>query len=102
MNTDFLLIGKAKNGSGQAGEQFIKKHYSSIYQYCFLHMRDCNLAEDMTQETFTRFLNPFIRIRIMGKAGTIYTVLPEISLRTITKRKKRYQWKKFLKCRGMI
>lgn len=68
MNTDFLLIGKAKNGSGQAGEQFIKKHYSSIYQYCFLHMRDRNLAEDMTQETFTRFFESLHTYTDYGKS----------------------------------
>lgn len=68
MNTDFLLIGKAKNGSGQAGEQFIKKHYSSIYQYCFLHMRDCDLAEDMTQETFTRFFESLHTYMDYGKS----------------------------------
>ena len=52
---DFLLIKKVKNGDDQAGEQLIRKHYSSIYQYCFLHLRDRDLAEDMTQETFSRY-----------------------------------------------
>lgn len=67
MGMDFLLIRKAKNGSGQAGEQFIKKHYPSIYQYCFLHIRDRDLAEDMTQETFTRFFESLQTYTDYGK-----------------------------------
>lgn len=64
---DFLLVRKAKNGNGQAGEQFIKKHYSSIYQYCFLHIHDRDLAEDMTQETFTRFFESLQTYTDYGK-----------------------------------
>lgn len=67
MGMDFLLIRKEKNGSGQAGEQFIKKHYPSIYQYCFLHIRDRDLAEDMTQETFTRFFESLQTYTDYGK-----------------------------------
>ena len=67
MDMDFLLVRKAKNGNGQAGEQFIKKHYSSIYQYCFLHIHDRDLAEDMTQETFTRFFESLQTYTDYGK-----------------------------------
>ena len=52
MNVDFLLIQKIKNGDPQAGEQFVRKYYSAIYQYCFLHIHNSYDAEDMTQETF--------------------------------------------------
>ena len=65
---DFLLVRKAKNGDGQAGEQFIKKHYPSIYQYCFLHLHDRELAEDMTQETFTRFFESLQTYTDCGKS----------------------------------
>lgn len=64
---DFWLIKKVKNGDGQAGEQFIKKHYSSIYQYCFLHIHDRELAEDMTQEAFTRFFESLQSYTEYGK-----------------------------------
>lgn len=67
MDMDFLLIKKAKNGSGQAGEQFIKKHYPLIYQYCFLHIHDRDLAEDITQETFTRFFESLQTYTDYGK-----------------------------------
>ena len=63
-----MLVRKAKNGDGQAGEQFIKKHYPSIYQYCFLHLHDRELAEDMTQETFTRFFESLQTYTDCGKS----------------------------------
>ena len=53
---DFLLVKKVKNGDEQAGEQLIRKYYAAIYQYCFLHLCDRDLAEDMAQETFLRFI----------------------------------------------
>ena len=55
MTSDFLLIQKIRNGDNRAGNEFVKKYYPLIYQYCFLHIHDRDCAEDMTQETFVRF-----------------------------------------------
>lgn len=55
MISDFLLIQKIRNGDNRAGNEFVKKYYPLIYQYCFLHIHDRDCAEDMTQETFARF-----------------------------------------------
>ncbi len=67
MGFDFLFMQKVKNGDSEAGEQFIKKYYSAIYQYCFLHIRNCNDAEDMTQETFVRFFESLKTYKDCGK-----------------------------------
>ena len=67
MNVDFLLIQKIKNGDPQAGEQFVRKYYSAIYQYCFLHIHNSYDAEDMTQETFTRFFTSINSYQNHGK-----------------------------------
>lgn len=64
---DFLLVKKAKNGDEQAGEQLIRKYYAAIYQYCFLHLCDRDLAEDMAQETFTRFFEALQTYTDYGK-----------------------------------
>lgn len=64
---DFLLVKKAKNGDEQAGEQLIRKYYTAIYQYCFLHLRDRDLAEDMAQETFTRYFEALQTYTDYGK-----------------------------------
>ena len=55
MISDFLLIQKIRNGDNRAGNEFVKKYYPLIYQYCFLHIHDRDCAEDMTKETFVRF-----------------------------------------------
>ena len=55
MISDFLLIQKIRNGDNRAGNEFVKKYYPLIYQYCFLHIHDRDCAEDMTQEPFVRF-----------------------------------------------
>ena len=70
MGFDFLLMQRVKNGDGEAGEQFVKKYYPAIYQYCFLHIHDCHCAEDMAQETFTRFFESLHTYRDYGKIFT--------------------------------
>lgn len=34
----------------------IEEHYDKIYRYCYFKLKDAHLAEDVTQETFLRFL----------------------------------------------
>lgn len=67
MNLDILLIEKIKNRNNRVGEEFVKKYYSDIYQYCFLHIHDRHLAEDMTQETFLRFFETVDTYKEQGK-----------------------------------
>ena len=55
MTSDFVLLQKIKRGDSDAGEQLVRKYYTSIYQYCFLHIHDKDCAEDMAQDTFVRF-----------------------------------------------
>ena len=35
----------------------IEEQYDRIYRYCYMKTRDKHVAEDITQETFLRFLN---------------------------------------------
>ena len=35
----------------------IEQYYDKIYRYCFFKVNNRSLAEDLTQETFLRFLN---------------------------------------------
>ena len=85
MNTDFLLIGKAKNGSGQAGEQFI---------------HDGGLAEDMTQETFTRFFESLQTYTDYGKIRNyLYRIAGNI-IKNYYKKKKEIPMEKIPEMRG--
>lgn len=75
MDSDFLLIQKMKNGDGEAVERFVRKYYPKIFQYCLLHIRNRNDAEDLTQETFLKFFQSFAKYRHQGKCSSyLYTV----------------------------
>ena len=61
--TDSLLVHLARAGDEDACEKLVKKYYSSIYQYCLLHIYDPYEAEDLTQEVFTRFFSNLYRYK---------------------------------------
>ena len=73
--TDFLLVHLARAGDEDACEKLVKKYYSSIYQYCLLHIYDPYEAEDLTQEVFTRFFSNLYRYKEYGKVKNyLYTI----------------------------
>lgn len=88
MNWDFLLVEKIKNGNGRAGEQFIKKYYSSIYQYCFLHIHDRDHAEDLTQETFLRFFETIDTYTEQGRVKSYLYCIAGNCMKNYFKKKK--------------
>lgn len=69
MDSDFFLIQKIKNGDDGAVENFVRKYYPKIFQYCLLHIRDRGDAEDLTQETFLKFFQSFERYQHRGKCS---------------------------------
>ena len=72
MTSDFFLVQKIRNGDELAGNQFVEKYYSLIYQYCFLHIRNKECAEDMTQETFVRFYEAILKNTNLDQEMTCY------------------------------
>ena len=73
--TDSLLVHLARAGDEDACEKLVKKYYSSIYQYCLLHINDPYEAEDLTQEVFTRFFSNLYRYKEYGKVKNyLYTI----------------------------
>ncbi|WP_455057877.1 RNA polymerase sigma factor [Jutongia sp.] len=64
---DSLLVHLARAGDADACEKLVKKYYSSIYQYCLLHIFDSYEAEDLTQEVFIRFFSNLYRYKEYGK-----------------------------------
>ena len=69
MDSDFFLIQKMKNGDDGAVENFVRKYYPKIFQYCLLHIGDRGDAEDLTQETFLKFFQSFERYQHRGKCS---------------------------------
>lgn len=48
-------------------DRLIRENYADIYVYCFRHLGHRETAEDITQETFLRFLRNMERYREYGK-----------------------------------
>ena len=86
--TDSLLVHLARAGDEDACEKLVKKYYSSIYQYCLLHIYDPYEAEDLTQEYLHVSFPIYIDIKNMEKLRIIFIQLLEIPLKIIIKRKK--------------
>lgn len=85
--TDSLLVHLARAGDEDACEKLVKKYYSSIYQYCLLHIYDPYEAEDLTQEMLHVSFPIYIDIKNMEKLRIIFIQLLEIPLKIITKKK---------------
>ena len=88
MSPDFLLIHRIRNEDEQAGNQFVEKYYPSIYQYCFLHIHDKECAEDITQETFTKFFEALMKNSDIGKRKSYLYSISGNLLKNYYKKKK--------------
>lgn len=86
MNSDFLLIRRMKQGDESSFDTFVRKYYKDILVYCSYHCSDREYAEDLTQETFVRFLLNCLIITIQGKRKIICIRLLVIYVRIISKK----------------
>lgn len=75
LDADFLLVQKMRTGDEKAFESFVKKYYPAILNYCQVHIKDHGYAEDLTQETFTRFFRTFKQYKHYGKAANYLYVI---------------------------
>lgn len=92
MTSDFLLLQKIRNGNNHAGNQFVEKYYSFIYQYCFLHTSIKNVQKDMVQETFVRFFGALMSGAEIGKAKSyLYSIAGNI-IKNYYKKRRKYYW----------
>lgn len=75
MYSDFLLIKKMKQGDDTAFDIFVRKYYLEILTYCYYHCPNKNYAEDLTQETYVRFLTKLSDYHYKGKTlNYLYTI----------------------------
>lgn len=88
MDEDFLLVQKMRMGDEKAFESFVTKYYPAILKYCQIHIKDYGYAEDMTQETFTRFFRTFKEYKHHGKAANYLYVITSNACRDYYKKKK--------------
>ena len=85
---DFLLILGMKQGNDDAFEKFVRKYYAQILQYCRYHCFDMEQAEDLTQETFLKFIDNLQSYHHMGKAKNyLYTIAGNLCKNNAKKKK---------------
>src|SRR5262249_33101389 len=51
-DADALLLEQIRSADAEAGQRFVREHYSAIYRYLLYLTGRRDLAEDLTQETF--------------------------------------------------
>lgn len=65
----------------------LSAQYDKIYRYCCFHLRDPQLAEDLTQETFLRFYRQ-ASYQEQGKAlAYLYTIARNLCLDAVRRRR---------------
>ena len=52
----------------------IEKEYDRLFRYCYFHLNNRHLAEDVTQETFLRYLNRNPDITYGASLAYLYTI----------------------------
>lgn len=96
MISDFMLLQRIRNGDNGAGNQLVKKYYSSIYRYCFLHIYDKECAEDMTQDTFVRFFEALMSGTNINKTKSYLYCIAGNIIKNYYKKKKDLLYDEFL------
>ncbi|MEE0434326.1 MAG: RNA polymerase sigma factor [Peptococcaceae bacterium] len=75
MDADLFLLRRIKQGDEAALETLVRKYYDDILRYCTFHTARREDAEDLTQETFTRFFAKLSEYRHQGKTKNyLYTI----------------------------
>ena len=65
------LLKKVKNSDKDAFHQLFSNFYDSLFRFVVYKVKDSDLAEDISQETFLRFWTKIQqRVDKIGKVGT--------------------------------
>jgi RNA polymerase sigma factor (sigma-70 family) len=75
VDKDYFLIRRMKQGDESAVDDFVKRYYSDIYNYCYYKLSDKWQAEDVTQDTFTNFFGHFSSYSHKDKAKNYLYVI---------------------------
>ena len=67
----------------------LEEYYDDIYRYCFFRMQDRSLAEDLTQETFLKFLETSAYYDRGKPLAFLYTIARNLCIDYIRRIKKR-------------
>lgn len=65
----------------------LEEQYDKIYRYCYMKTQHQQLAEDITQETFLRFLEDHTYREMGKKMAYLYTIARNLCMDSFRKRK---------------
>ena len=65
----------------------LAEHYDKIYRYCYYKLKQRELAEDITQETFLRFLNHGRDFHAVHALPYLYTIARNLCIDEYRKKK---------------
>ncbi len=69
-------------------EEFVQLHYDKIYRYCYFKLKNRQIAEDLTQEAFLRFLGQKTYIHQNKPLAYLYTVAKNLCVDYLRKEKR--------------
>ncbi|SHJ89100.1 RNA polymerase sigma factor [Hespellia stercorisuis] len=76
-------------GETEYVEVLIQKYYGDIYAYCYQHLFDKHMAQDITQETFLRFLKNLESYKHTGKLKNYLYIIAKNIIRDYLKKQDR-------------
>ena len=62
-------------------ETLIQENYKCIYRYCFYHVRNREVAQDITQDVFLKFIKEIDRYKEYGRLKNYLYVIAKNSIR---------------------
>lgn len=75
------------SGKERRNSPALEEHYDKIYRYCFFKLGRRETAEDITQETFLRFLNHKNYSNIDNGLPCLYTIARHLCIDEYRKKK---------------
>ncbi len=82
----FHILRREDPDDERFAEKLICENYEDIYKYCYRHLRDQTLAEDITQEVFLKFICSMERYREYGKRKNYLYVIASNAIKDHFKR----------------
>lgn len=85
---DAKIIEQIRDGKPQLFDELIKKYYGNIYCYCYRHVSNKQVSEDLTQDVFIKVIKSIDRYKHYGKFENYLYVIARNICKDFYKKKK--------------
>jgi RNA polymerase sigma-70 factor (ECF subfamily) len=90
--TDEMLMIRYQRGDRQAFAELVRRHGRRIYNFVLRQLRDANLAEDVTQQTFLRVVQSAAQFKNEARFSTwLYAIVRNLCVEQGLERQQRRQ-----------